>query len=179
MAALSIMAAFLIATPTPQPATAAELSEMALAYLKMGQPTRGLDKINEALALDPRHYRANFIPAVYFVQTKQYDRAAPYLKTALAAKQDDPELLFTIGVLCQGQQRLIDAEGWYQRARRLAPQDPKIVYNLGMLHVLATDYPKAKTYLEKYLQLAPQASDRAYVKDKIRELSERIGAKHG
>lgn len=178
LAPLGATAAVLIAlvlVPAPAPATPDELAETAVARIKVGQPTRGLALLERALAQEPRHYRANFVASAYYVQTKQYGKAAPYLKAALAARQDDPELLFMLGVACQQQERYVEAESWYQRARAKAPTDPKIAYNLGMLHIIVMSYPKAKTYLEEYLRLAPQASDRAYVRDKIQQINQRIG----
>ncbi|GAH48217.1 unnamed protein product, partial [marine sediment metagenome] len=69
-----------------------------------------------------------------------------------------------------------DAIREFEQAAKLAPDWPEIYYNLGVVQEKAKEYDKAIENLEKYLALAPNATDADVVRDfiyKIEFLKER------
>lgn len=60
-----------------------------------------------------------------------------------------------------------DAIREFEQAAKLAPDWPEIYYNLGVVQEKAKEYDKAIENLEKYLALAPNATDADVVRDFI------------
>jgi Flp pilus assembly protein TadD len=179
-ASLAVMAGWgilMMLRPTVPPATAAELADVAIGFIKSNHHSEALGVLNDALAVNASDFRANYVAGVYAMQTKRFQEAEPYLRAALKAKPDDVETLLSLGVVCQAQGKFQEARATYLKGRSLDPKNTKLVYNLGMLCIRVLDYPVARKYFQEYLQLNPKAGDRSYVKSKIRKLDQFIGDK--
>jgi tetratricopeptide (TPR) repeat protein len=67
--------------------------------------------------------------------------------------------------------RIREAEKLYDEALKKNPKDPRVYYNLGVLHGDYLKNPgKAVYYYRKYLDLAPTARDASKVRSWILDL---------
>jgi Flp pilus assembly protein TadD len=88
-------------------------------------------------------------------------------KMALKLNPNDSEVLFNLGNLYNATERLELARNSYLQAIQVKPDFAEAYYNLGLIYSKLNDRAKAVTYLEKFLQLSPNARNadtiRAYV----------------
>lgn len=160
--------------PAVAPATPDELAEVAVGYIKAEQPAFAKDTLREALAGDPKNHRANYVAGMLALQEKRYPDAARYLKTALDAQKNDWDASLSLGVTYQSVHDYAAAREAYRQVYEAQPSNAKALYNLGMLEIETLHYHLAKRYLEAYLTLQPNASDRGFVVSKLAELDARI-----
>jgi tetratricopeptide (TPR) repeat protein len=79
-----------------------------------------------------------------------------YFERALAFTPDDPLLYMIWGNYVFRKKEYDRAVRIYREAERLAPQDPEVQYNLGLLYTELKDYEKAKQYaIRAYAQNYP------------------------
>jgi predicted Zn-dependent protease len=67
------------------------------------------------------------------------------------------------------------AEQAYVKAIEAAPEFPSSYRALGVLRLKANHYVDAQTYLDRYLELAPNAPDRKYVESYLRIARKKAG----
>lgn len=86
----------------------------------------------------------------------EYFPADCYFERALAFTPDDPLIFMIWGNYAFRNKEYDRAVTIYQRAEELAPNDPEVQYNLGLLNVELKNYEKAKGYAQKaYAQRYP------------------------
>ena len=86
--------------------------------------------------------------AVFSFQAGDYAGAERLLKKALNEKPDDAYIHYYLGKAILKQERLSEAEGFFQEARRLDSGIPGLAYDMGTLYQKKKDYNRAVTEFE-------------------------------
>lgn len=88
---------------------------------------------------------------------------------------NDPKAYCLLGEICRQRDEEGDrekAEEYYQRAISLDPAYPDAHKGMGLIYYKEDKTSLAKKSLQTYLSLSPQASDRAYIEEYIRNCGE-------
>jgi len=98
----------------------------------------------------------------------QTDQAEGLFKLALSIDPSDSEVLFNLGNLYNGSNKLPEALANYNKALAIRPDFAEAHYNVGLVYSKMGDAGQAASHLERFLQLSPTAANadmvRAYIK---------------
>lgn len=155
----------------------ARLGEMAgNAALAAGQPGQALSvlapaasdaqaasdtALTAAIALD----RARALVAV-----KQPDEAAAALAQARTAEPDNAQAWLLSATLSRRQNKLIEAQTQIEKAAELAPRDPEIGLEAGVIAVLSGNDTAARRSWNSVVAMAPESDAAATAKQYIAQL---------
>jgi tetratricopeptide (TPR) repeat protein len=89
---------------------------------------------------------------VFAFQAGDYAGTEQHLKKALHENPNDAYVHYYLGKTCLKQDRLREAEGYFQSARRLLPEIPGLAYDMGTLYQKKTDYQRAAAEFEAVSQ---------------------------
>lgn len=84
----------------------------------------GLIELEQALEIDPQSIAANTLMALYWQRQQRYDLALVYLHTADNIEPKNPTIQVEIGRTLAIMGDLEKAQGYYERATELSPNDP-------------------------------------------------------
>lgn len=114
----------------------AELHNLrGLLLMEEGDPVLALRSFEKAAAVDPHHAQARLNIAMIALRFRDFDTA----RTSLEAAREDPryrddvEVLLASAVANRGLRRYDDAKTVLLQARERASDDPRPLYNLGIL----------------------------------------------
>jgi Flp pilus assembly protein TadD len=93
--------------------------------------------------------------------------AAPPAPSAPGARGTDSTALFKEGNALFQKGDVAAALAKYQEAARLNPSDAKTQRQIGYCYNRLGQHERAEPYLRKYLELAPNAADAAFVKAEV------------
>ena len=147
------------------------LSNLGVVYSRnFGEHERGLQKYEEAIALDPTNARIHDILArelMYFM--KDYPRAQEEFLLALKYDPNNAEYHNSYGTLLMDKlSDTLAAKYHLEKSLSLNPNSYMPYLNLGLLHVkLLRDPPKAIEYLKQALRLDPNNRDAHYTMAQI------------
>lgn len=120
------------------PNNAQVLARLGAAYQKLGRLSRARDSLNAALKLDPRLPDVGVVLAFVEIGLGEYSKAVPLLEEALDNPRDD------LPVRIAGGERLVDLDFVLrrqdrglialQKLRKLAPDDPDILYTASRVY---------------------------------------------
>lgn len=85
---------------------------------------------------------------VFAFQSGDYAAAERHLKQALATTPDDAYVRYYLGKACLKQDRLEEADAYFQSARRLDPEIPGLAYDEGLLRQKQGDHARAAAAFE-------------------------------
>lgn len=121
--------------------------KLAQVVRAMGNPTRATEIATQALNLHPGDTELVLIYAQASLDRgKPQDAVAPLARIE-AATASDWRANSIMGVTLDQLGRHADAQGYYLRAARLAPDNPNIMSNLGLSYALAGDTKRAEETL--------------------------------
>lgn len=113
--------------------------------------------------------------AVLHLQGGENEQAAEILEKMEQTGKPDPSLWFNIGANFSNRKEYGEAEKAYHRALALDPSFADAVRELGFLQI-GTDNPEgALEYLQKYLEIRPDAEDAGRIRVIVEALTARIG----
>ena len=88
---------------------------------------------------------------------EDWDRATEQrLKDWLSTHPDDPEVIFTLGLLEKRQSRYAQAEEYYRKAIQIAPQFSEAFSNLGNVYFAKKQTDLAITSYQQAIDLNPE-----------------------
>ncbi|TPV92865.1 MAG: tetratricopeptide repeat protein [Myxococcales bacterium FL481] len=140
----------------------------------------------KAVEIDPQHVDGNLNIAFISIRFRDYEQAEKSLAIALKdkAQKRNAEAHLAMGVAKRGVKKYKEAEKYYNKAIKLAADDPRGHFNLGILHqehmVAADDvgpkeiealYNTAKKHYNKSISVA--GSDKDYA-DGVTDAKERV-----
>lgn len=120
---------------------------------QMGNPTRAAEVATQALNLHPDDPELVLAFAQANLDRGQPEAAVGALARIEAQTASDWRANSIIGVTLDQLGRHKDAQGYYLRAARLAPDNPGILSNLGLSYALAGDAARAEETLRNALEL--------------------------
>lgn len=103
-------------------------------------------------------------------QLGRYEESLKAIDQSLALKPDSAPALDSKGFALHGMGRYQEALQAYQQALKQDPTIGEIYQHLGQTYEKMQTYDKAIKAFETYLQLTPDATDRAQTEEKLRQL---------
>lgn len=106
------------------------------------------------------------------ISAGNYNIAQREAERYLSQKPDDAHAHFLLGEVCRQRNEQGDLDKAMDFYRKSIGQDPSYANShkaLGLLHLKKGERPQAKEHLQQYLILAPQAQDRAYVLEYLKQ----------
>jgi tetratricopeptide (TPR) repeat protein len=103
-------------------------------------------------------------------QLGRYEESLKAIDHSLALKPDSAPALDSKGFALHGMGRYEEAIQVYQQALKQDPTIGEIYEHLGQTYEKLQTYDKAIKAFETYLQLSPDATDRAQVEEKVKQL---------
>ena len=104
-----------------------------LLAMAQGEILLALQRIEEALRIEPRNRDYLVKQAEVLVAGERYQEAFDRLRAAAAALPDEPRLLAAMGEVCRLAGNPEAGVRFLQKAMHLAPRDPDILMNLGLV----------------------------------------------
>jgi tetratricopeptide (TPR) repeat protein len=138
-----------------------------------------LDRIPEAVAagekaieLAPDYANAHYNLGIAYHRQGELEKAIAEFEEAIKLAPDDPKIYNNLGAAYYVQGKVDDAIGAWLKVLAIDPDHAKAHKNLGLAYSDLGRIEEAITEFETYLQLLPDAPDRAAVEEKIAELEE-------
>jgi beta-barrel assembly-enhancing protease len=103
----------------------------------------------------------------------RFNQAQSGIEKYLAVRGDEARPYFLLGELCRqrgGQGDAAKAIGYYRKSIEFDPSYAEAHRGLGFLYLKEKEKGQAKAHFERYLALAPQAADRLYIEQYMKEL---------
>lgn len=130
-----------------------------LLWMQRDDPARAIRAFQQAVELDSKHADANRNVAMIAIRFRDYGLAKQALEVVMAQPEaaEDVEVWLALGVARRGLRDYGGAEAAYRHALKLAPDDPRPWFNLG---VLAQDHRvELADQGEEWIGLANQATE--------------------
>ena len=147
------------------------------AYGDMAGALFFLDRIYEAVTagekaieLAPDYVNAHYNLGLAYYRQGEPEKAIAEYEEAVKLAPDDPKIYNNLGAVYYAQGRVDDAIDAWLKTLAIDPNHAKAHKNLGLAYSDLGRIEEAITEFETYLQLLPDASDRATVEEKIAEL---------
>lgn len=108
-----------------------------LLLVDLGRPDAGLRVLEEAVRIDPGHLRAQFAIGELSVRTRNFSRARTAFAAIVASPtgRRDVESWLSLGATESRLGDAVAAERAFDAVLRLAPDEPRVLYNLAILHM--------------------------------------------
>ncbi len=139
------------------PRDAAALEELGLEHLRRGDHALAFIQFHKSLAVAPERAAPWFYlglvyyeKGLYFKEIQAYEKALLRLPEFLPARLNLAHAYLSVG-------RIEDAVEQYRSVERRDPRNSTVLYNLGIIFADLDRPAEARTYLEAYLRLAPEA----------------------
>ena len=114
---------------------------------------KGVEELNIALKLDPKHINARFNLGLAYEEMKLFDKAIVHLKEYLRLAPEDPEGYNEIGLISLQMNKMDEAVLFFKKGLEIKPNIAKLHANLGnaylqggMLDEAIFEYRKAMHY---------------------------------
>lgn len=156
----------------------AQLGAMAgTAALIQNQPERALGLLDvahrDALAAADAHLAGDISVdrSRALVALKREDEAASALTEARGSSADNSDAWLLSATLARRQDKLDEAQGWIERAASLAPRDPLVGLEAGVIAVLGGRDEAARKSWESVVAAAPDSEAARTAKDYLAQLA--------
>ena len=147
------------------------LNELSILYMNLGDPEQAAQALTQATKAAPDNFALRLNLGYVLMQMKKFAEAETELHRATDLNHDAALPRLYRGRVLISLGKYIDAEKELQRVISLGGVHVPMAYRyLGALYKETGDKPRAIESLEKYLALAPKASDINEVRQVINEL---------
>lgn len=144
-------------------------SRLGMAYYYLGQVDMAKRSYETALALNPRDFNTRYnLGELYYTAYKDTQKAAVEFRKALGYNTNHVEANFKLGLICLGNDMLRKAVSYLETARRHAPQNTRVLLQLGVAYERLQMKEKA---LEVYRTIADYDALNRIARQKIRLLT--------
>jgi tetratricopeptide (TPR) repeat protein len=143
--------------------------------LEVGNMEASLTAWQAILVNDPDSLVANVWAAQAYTRNGDYASALPYLARAAELAPDDASVQYNAGAVMLQQNDVEGGIEHMERAIALRPEGfPVALKNLGYAYLRVQRYEDAVARLKDYLELSPEAADRAEVEQMIAALEAQL-----
>jgi tetratricopeptide (TPR) repeat protein len=142
-----------------QPEHADALHLLGVVALQQGDPSRAVELIGRAVAVNPSAAAFHCNLAEAYRALGQLERAAGCCRLALRLRPDYPEAANNLGLILQAQGQAEAAVAQFREALRLRPDAPMVHNNLGNALRLAGDRALALASFRQALRLDPALAE--------------------
>ncbi|MCB1306642.1 MAG: tetratricopeptide repeat protein [Leptospiraceae bacterium] len=155
-----------------RPAHAEAAIEIIPLYVQSEQPERALQVLERARVAQPTHYRLQFNAGNFYLRIQEYNRAREAYRQAIQIEpgRDAAYLNLAISYRRTGEYRA--AAGVYRELLGRNAQHAVAHRELGRLMLEnLEDQQRGRIHLQRYLELAPDASDAGQIRQVLKERS--------
>jgi tetratricopeptide (TPR) repeat protein len=147
------------------PGTARSHYILGKSYLASGRYSESENELQTAVSIDAKFAPAHFeLGNLYYKMRKSSDAISEYL-LAIKYNANDYQAYNNLGAVYQQTGKFKEAESSFKKTKELNPKFAGVCKNLGILYEQKLkDKAAARASYQEYLQLSPNASDRAAVK---------------
>jgi tetratricopeptide (TPR) repeat protein len=128
---------------------------MGLAHLRRKDGRSAAVELERAAQLDPKLPGVHGVHGRALLDSGRRAEAAEAFRRELANNPTDFDSNLYLGLLLKDDNTLDEAQDYLKRASRLRPQDPRVLYGLGGLHLTAGRVEEAETALKAVTEAAP------------------------
>lgn len=145
---------------------------IARCHAVQGRNAEAVAEYEKVLALKPDFFEARFDLATTLEKQGQHDAAIEQYDQAAALRPDDVEVQYNLGAILLQRQMFDRARLYLQRATELDSTHAPASKALGFAYLQGEtkDLNAARRYLERYLELKPDAEDATEIRAVIAEL---------
>ncbi|HEX8247070.1 MAG TPA: tetratricopeptide repeat protein [Pyrinomonadaceae bacterium] len=150
-------------------------AELGSLYLKTNQLDKAIESLRTAIALNDKNLNIRLNYAVALLNKKEMAEAEKEFREVIKADKTAAIAHMYLGIALLGLRRVDEAEALFLQAINIK-DDEKLAQAhryLGGIYWGKGNYGQAAEELEKYLKLAPQASDAAKIRETIKNLREK------
>lgn len=132
-------------------------TQLGMGYLKQGNIPRAKRKLLAAMEQDPHSADVFAAMAYFYEKTSEFDKAKNYYQKAMAIAPDSGAQMNNYGAFLCGRAQYKEAESWFLKAINNAQYlNTSAAYeNAGLCAAAASDFVKAKQYLNKAVEQDP------------------------
>jgi tetratricopeptide (TPR) repeat protein len=158
---------------------ASSLEILGRAQLETGDVDGALATYDQLLAVNPDSVPAHFWKSEGHVRAQDYDAALPHVRRAAELAPDDATMQYNVGVILLQIGEVKEGIATLERTVALLPDFPMARKQLGYAYLQLggedpTYYGKALAELRAYLEVSPDAADKADVEGLIAALEAQI-----
>lgn len=102
-----------------------------ISALKTGKLNEAKKVLKYACTIEPRNFEVNYNLAYAFYLDKDYERAAPLFKKALAVQPDNYFAVKYMGCTLQRMHKYTDALTYFKKTLNIKPEDKEAVFAMG------------------------------------------------
>jgi tetratricopeptide (TPR) repeat protein len=158
--AFTLLAAIILLAAAPQtpkldPAEAARLNNLGVAYMNQQLFEKGLHAFEQSVAADPKFQTASLNRGIALLNLQRVDEAKQILEAASKQDPKDPHVWYNLGLLyknSEGPQTAIDA---FRRVTEIDPNDADTWYFLGTTYAQLKQFPQAIDAFQHALKIDP------------------------
>jgi tetratricopeptide (TPR) repeat protein len=151
-----VLLAFLAATDSKfDPAEAARLNNIGVAYMNQQLFEKALKTFNEAAAKDPEMKIIQLNRGVALMNLQRVDEAKSILEKAAKDNPNDAHIFYNLGLMNKNSADSSAAIADFRRVTEIDPNDADTWYFLGSAHAQLKQFPEAIAAFEHTLKLDP------------------------
>ncbi|MBR6301256.1 tetratricopeptide repeat protein [bacterium] len=157
-----------------------DLNNKAKIYADKGDYTQAIERLKSSIDLDPSIFETHYNLAVVYTQAEDYINAVEEYKKVLEMKPDSADSYYSLATavnnlavdMAQGRTRMKEDGSLY--TPKADEIDPSEKFEMSEAEKTFVDelYSSATANFEKYLELKPDASDKAEVEAQIQKIYE-------
>ncbi len=157
-----------------------DLNNKAKIYADKGDYTQAIERLKSSIDLDPSIFETHYNLAVVYTQAEDYINAVEEYKKVLEMKPDSADSYYSLATavnnlavdMSQGRTRMKEDGSLY--TPKADEIDPSEKFEMSEAEKTFVDelYSSATANFEKYLELKPDASDKAEVEAQIQKIYE-------
>ena len=132
----------------PTPATTGDTSNRPVTRAAIAD-------LQRSLAIYPGNYKAHLDIGNFFRSNGQYDSAEYHIKESLRILPDLSVALSDLGFVYFSEQKYSEALGLARNAYNRDPQNPTIMFNMGMIFTQMKEFDSARVWMQRTMALQP------------------------
>ena len=133
------------------------LNAKGFALFQQGDSERAVEALEQAIALDPSHWKAHNNLALASVDLGELELAEAYFRESLAI-EPQPAIYNDLGFVLERQGLLYEAIEMYEKSLELEPGDATAHYNLGSALARDGDFDQAESHFRAAIESAPTSN---------------------
>jgi tetratricopeptide (TPR) repeat protein len=125
-------------------------------YLRRGDAREAVPRLKRAVELNPQLPTVHSLYGVALMNTGDRPAAMAEFRRELQSNPNDFEANLRLGLLLRDENKVDLAADYVDRAARLRPKHPDVLYGLARIRLAQDDLPGARKTLEELTEAAPE-----------------------
>ncbi len=157
-----------------------DLNNKAKIYAEKGDYTQAIERLKSSIDLDPSIFETHYNLAVVYTQAEDYINAVEEYKKVIEMKPDDADSYYSLGTaennlavdMAQGRVRMREDGSLYSPKADEIDTTEKFELSESEKSFVDELYSSAVANYDKYIELKPDADDKAEVEAQIQKINE-------